>query len=77
MLAVSTQDCGSCRVGSNPTGRTKKGETMFWYVKEEGWNYQALHGPFETKEEAKCWKQSNCDNVTYRIFNSKDLLQPV
>lgn len=50
---------------------------MFWYVKEEGWNYQALHGPFETKEEAKCWKHSNCDNVTYRIFNSKDLLQPV
>jgi hypothetical protein len=49
---------------------------MFWYIKEEGWHYQVLHGPFDTEEEAKRWKPTSYKNVTYRIFNSKDLLQP-
>ena len=48
---------------------------MFWYIKEEGWHYQMLYGPFETEEEANHNKPTERDNVTYHIFNSGDLLQ--
>lgn len=49
---------------------------MLWYIREEGWCYRALHGPFETEKEAMRWKPSNSKNVSYHIFSSKELLQP-
>ena len=54
---------------------------MFWYIKEEGWEegsiYQMLHGPFKDEKEAKQWKRANTSQVTFSIFNSQDLLQPM
>jgi len=53
---------------------------MLWYVKENGWYYSRVHGPFETREEAERNQPKNLvsdrldEQVNYEIFQSKELL---
>jgi hypothetical protein len=53
---------------------------MFWYIKEMGWYYEKLHGPFNSKEDAINNKPKDLKNgrlesqVTFKVFETEDLL---
>lgn len=53
---------------------------MLWYVKENGWYYSRVHGPYNSREEAERHKPSDLlsgrldEQIEYEVFESKELL---